>query len=112
VQRPRMRFVPIKTEERLDLQALHWVRERWVMRRTAVVNQIRSLLLEPLSPTEDLLCAAFLCPKPRLTRARFVSPALAVGRLEDQKAKPTWPPSGIILNCVHNRSHLLCKSLA
>src|SRR5271169_2366981 len=46
VQRPRMRFVPIKTEEQLDLQALHRVRERWVMRRTAVINQIRSLLLE------------------------------------------------------------------
>jgi transposase len=46
VQRPRMRFVPIKTEEQFDLQALHRVRERWVMRRTAVVNQIRSLLLE------------------------------------------------------------------
>jgi transposase len=46
VQRPRMRFVQIKTEEQLDLQALHRVRERWVMRRTAVVNQIRSLLLE------------------------------------------------------------------
>src|SRR6202142_2273412 len=46
VQRPTMRFVPIKTEEQLDLQAVHRVRERWVMRRTAVVNQIRSLLLE------------------------------------------------------------------
>ncbi|HSZ18423.1 MAG TPA: transposase, partial [Candidatus Acidoferrum sp.] len=29
-----------------DRQALHRVRERWVMRRTAVVNQVRSLLLE------------------------------------------------------------------
>src|ERR1700681_115597 len=46
VQRPRMRFVPIKTEDQLDLQALHRVRERWVMRRPAVVNQIRGLLLE------------------------------------------------------------------
>jgi transposase len=46
VQRPTMRFVPIKTEEQLDLQAVHRVRERWVMRRTAVVNQIRALLLE------------------------------------------------------------------
>jgi transposase len=46
VQRPRMRFVPIKSEEQLDLQAVHRVRERWVMRRTAVVNQIRSFLLE------------------------------------------------------------------
>lgn len=46
VQRPTMRFVPIKSEEQLDLQAVHRVRERWVTRRTAVVNQIRSLLLE------------------------------------------------------------------
>src|SRR3974377_1228176 len=46
VQRPSMRFVPIKTEEQLDLQAVHRVRERWVMRRTAVVNQIRGLLPE------------------------------------------------------------------
>src|SRR4029077_10689227 len=46
VQRPTMRFVPIKTEEQLDLQTVHRVRERWVTRRTAVVNQIRGLLLE------------------------------------------------------------------
>lgn len=46
VERPNMRFVPIKTEDQLDLQAAHRVRERWVMRRTAVVNQIRGLLLE------------------------------------------------------------------
>ena len=46
VGRPNMRFVPIKTDEQLDLQSLHRVRERWVMRRTAIVNQIRGLLLE------------------------------------------------------------------
>src|ERR1700736_3349174 len=46
VQRPTMRFVPIKTEEQLELQAVHRLRERWVMRRTAVINQIRGLLLE------------------------------------------------------------------
>lgn len=46
VSRPTMRFVPIKTDEQLDMQSLHRVRERWVMRRTAVVNQIRGLLLE------------------------------------------------------------------
>jgi transposase len=46
VTRPRMRFVPIKTDEQLDLQSLHRVRERWVMRRTAIVNQICGLLLE------------------------------------------------------------------
>src|SRR3984893_12659874 len=46
VGRPRMRFVPIKTDDRLDLQSLHRVRERLVMRRTAVINQIRGLLVE------------------------------------------------------------------
>jgi transposase len=46
VGRPTMCFVPIKTDDQLDLQSLHRVRERWVMRRTAVVNQIRGLLLE------------------------------------------------------------------
>jgi transposase len=44
--RPTMRFVPIKTDDQLDMQSLHRVRERWVMRRTAIVNQIRGLLLE------------------------------------------------------------------
>ena len=43
VGRPTMRFVPIKTDDQLDLQSLHRVRERWVMRRTAAVNQIRGL---------------------------------------------------------------------
>jgi transposase len=46
VTRPRMRFVPIKTDDQLDMQSLHRVRERWVMRRTAIVNQVRGLLLE------------------------------------------------------------------
>jgi transposase len=46
VGRPRMRFVPIKTDDQLDLQSLHRVRERWVSGRTAVINQIRGLLLE------------------------------------------------------------------
>ena len=46
VERPTMRFVPIKSDDQLDLQSLHRVRERWVMRRTAVINQIRGLLLE------------------------------------------------------------------
>jgi transposase len=46
VARPTMRFVPIKTDDQLDLQSLHRVRERWVIHRTAVINQIRGLLLE------------------------------------------------------------------
>src|ERR1700680_1314664 len=46
VQRPTMRFVPLKTQDQLDLQAVHRVRDRLVSRRTAVINQIRAFLLE------------------------------------------------------------------
>jgi len=46
VLRPTMRFVPTKTVEQLDLQALHRVRARLVSQRTAVVNQIRTFLPE------------------------------------------------------------------
>ena len=45
-QRPNMRFVPIKTQEQQDIQALHRLRERGVKERTALVNQIRGLLAE------------------------------------------------------------------
>ena len=46
VTRHNMRFVPIKTDDQLDLQALHRVRERLARRRTALINQIRGFLLE------------------------------------------------------------------
>src|SRR5262247_4424489 len=46
VQRPTMKFVPTKTAEQLDLQALHRVRERLVSQRTGIINQIRAFLLE------------------------------------------------------------------
>src|SRR5262245_14194880 len=46
VQRPTMRFVPLKTTDQLDLQAIHRVRTRLVRRRTAVINQLRAFLLE------------------------------------------------------------------
>jgi transposase len=46
VERENMRFVPIKTDDQLDLQSLHRVRERLVTRRTALINQIRGFLLE------------------------------------------------------------------
>jgi transposase len=46
VQRPTMRFVPIKTTDQLDLQAIHRVRDRLISRRTSVINQVRAFLLE------------------------------------------------------------------
>ena len=44
--RENMRFVPIKTEDQLEWQALHRVRDRLVSRRTSVIHQIRAFLLE------------------------------------------------------------------
>ena len=46
VERKNMRFVPIKTDGQLDLQAIHRVRDRLISRRTAVINQLRAFLLE------------------------------------------------------------------
>lgn len=46
VDRQNMRFVPIKTDDQLDLQAPHRVRDRLITRRTSVINQLRAFLLE------------------------------------------------------------------
>jgi transposase len=45
-QRPRTRFVPIKSVAQQDVQMIHRQRERQVKGRTALVNQIRGLLAE------------------------------------------------------------------
>src|SRR5437879_6093547 len=46
VTKENMRFVQIKTQEQLDVQAMHRVRDRLVQRRTALINEIRGFLLE------------------------------------------------------------------
>lgn len=46
VQRPGMRFVPIKSVEQQDIQSLHRSRSLAVAHRTAQVNQMRGLMLE------------------------------------------------------------------
>ncbi len=46
VQRPDMRFVPIKSIEQQDIQSLHRARSLSVSHRTAQANQIRGLLME------------------------------------------------------------------
>ena len=44
--RPTMRFVELKSEEQLDMQTLHRARDRLVGERTALINQMRAILLE------------------------------------------------------------------
>jgi len=46
VQRPDMRFVPIKSVEQQDIQSLHRARSLAVSHRTAQANQMRGLMLE------------------------------------------------------------------
>ena len=46
VQRPKMRFVAVKSVEQQDIQAIHRMRSLAVDQRTAQVNQVRGLLLE------------------------------------------------------------------
>jgi transposase len=44
--RPTMRFVELKSETQLDMQTLHRARDRLVGERTALINQLRAILLE------------------------------------------------------------------
>jgi transposase len=44
--RPNIHFVPVKTYEQQDLQAMHRIRQRLIRDRTSMVNQIRGLLSE------------------------------------------------------------------
>jgi transposase len=44
--RPTMRFVELKSESQLDMQSLHRARDRLIGQRTALINQIRGLLME------------------------------------------------------------------
>jgi transposase len=44
--RPTMRYVEVKSEAQLEVQSLHRVRGRLVADRTALINQLRALLLE------------------------------------------------------------------
>src|SRR4051794_25237410 len=67
--RPTMRFVALKSEAQLDMQTLHRVRDRLVGERTALMNQIRSILLERghVVPQGRAKLAGFLtaCSRPR-----------------------------------------------
>ena len=52
--RPNLKTVSEKTQDQLDLQALHRVRARLVPRRTATINQIRAFLIE-----QGMNCSGF-----------------------------------------------------
>jgi transposase len=67
--RPTMRFVTLKSEAQLDLQVLHRARERLVQERTALINQLRAVLLE----------RGLILPKGRSALARRLDELMAAG---------------------------------
>lgn len=71
-QRPGRHSVGIKSEEQLDMQALHRVRQRLVTARTAIVNQLRGLLRE----------RGLVFRSGRAQFERFLKEKLAVGEVE------------------------------
>ncbi len=85
--RPNMRLVSEKTQDQLDLQALHRVRARLVSRRTATINQIRSFLIEQGITVRPRPRALRISLEPILRqRAEEMSPrmqALLAGLYED-----------------------------
>jgi len=80
--RPTMRFVTPKSEAQLDLQTIHRVRDRPVMARTALTNQLRAILLD--APTHcgypDQVC--------RTRRADHRSGRGACGRCSPGRVRP------------------------
>jgi transposase len=46
MQRPKMRFVPVKSELAQSRLAVHTARQGWVSTRTALINRLRGLLSE------------------------------------------------------------------
>jgi len=63
-RQPHIQFVPKKTLEQQDIQALHRARQRMVNHRTAVVSQIRGLLLDRgFAMAQSITRARRLIPK-------------------------------------------------
>jgi transposase len=64
VQRPSMRFVPLKSPEQQAELAVHRIRQRLMGERTALINPLRGLLAESgwCSPRVPTRCAAS-CPR-------------------------------------------------
>jgi transposase len=72
-----MCFVPTKSVDQLDLQALHRVRARLVSQRTAIVNQIRAFLLERgIAVRQGLRFLRYALPDILANRADLLTPRM------------------------------------
>ena len=85
MQRPNMRFVPVKTEEQQSRLMVHRARQGFVTERTACINRIRGLLSE----------FGIVLPQP---------PAMAPAT--QPSITPTPPPRHPTLACPQSRHYL------
>jgi hypothetical protein len=83
VQRPQMRFVPIKSAAQLDLQVLHRARDRLVTSRTGLIDQVRAFLLVHAA-------RSLKSPRPATTAGALGCAAWSRGRT--QPPRPWRPP--------------------
>jgi transposase len=61
VQRPHMRFVPVKDESQQAMQCLHRTRQGFIQERTATYNRLRGLISNlGLSPHKALMLCVIL----------------------------------------------------
>lgn len=90
VQRPNMRFVPVKDEAQQAHLTLHRVRQGFVTERTAMINRLRGLLAEfghvlPLKASVVRHQARGLIETlPRLAREALEDLLVAIAQLDDR----------------------------
>ncbi len=71
-------YVPVKTNDQPDLQALHGVQSRLISEQTAVINQIRGFLLERgIAVRQDLRFLRQQLPELLAKRTDVLSPRMS-----------------------------------
>jgi transposase len=95
--RPTMRFVALKAEAQLDMQTLHRVRDQRFGERTALMNQLRAILLE----------RGHVVPQGRAKLAGFLTRLL-----EGEEGTDLTPPMQTLVADVRERWEFLDRRIA
>lgn len=84
VQRPEMKFVPVKTEAQQSVLMMHRIRALLVKMRTMQVNELRGLLYEFGSDLPQGREKGMDCVPKELARLENILPAMAMEAMRDQ----------------------------
>ena len=78
-----MRLVALKRQERLDIQTLRRLQDRLLGERTALIDQLRAILLDrSASNRQSYGCSSGLREKMKLCNSTFLGPARMDNRLQ------------------------------